>query len=235
MNIPRVTDEESQKDASSSFTRRAILAGLIMAFSSIFPIRTTACESVPPARCLWCRRFSGLSASSSYRDIFTFRFLPRNTFCPSVSQTATGCMPVTAGFINVIPALEFLISLEENEPLRQNTTNLIFWSIGLCFFGLIFAAVFREHFVVREKLPWPGARGTANLINTLHHRNQKPDTGESSAKNDGNGLGEDEETDQSNTARDEQALLTPQPTVDGFRWERGMQSLLRGSLLSWGL
>ena len=42
------------------------------------------------------------------------------------------------------------------------------WSIGLCFFGLIFASIFRQYFVVRENLPWPGARATAQLITTLH-------------------------------------------------------------------
>jgi uncharacterized oligopeptide transporter (OPT) family protein len=66
-----------------------------------------------------------------------------NVLLLSVSM-ATGCMPVTAGFVGIIPALEYLIGPEENGPLRLSFDSLIFWSIGLSFFGLIFAAAFRE-------------------------------------------------------------------------------------------
>jgi uncharacterized oligopeptide transporter (OPT) family protein len=83
--------------------------------------------------------------------------------------TSTGCMPVTAGFVGIIPALEYPITPEENGPLQIAWGSLVVWSLALAFFGLIFASLLRNHFIVRERLPWPGAKATAHLINTLHH------------------------------------------------------------------
>ncbi|KAK0665241.1 putative oligopeptide transporter [Cercophora samala] len=185
-----------------------------------------------------------MSTVSTLVGFISFQFLQRylcisltpseNVLLLSVS-TAAGSMAVTAGFINVIPALEFLISSEENGPLRLSTRSLVLWSIGVCLFGLAFASLFRKHFVVRERLPWPGAKGVANSINTLHRRNMRPDTGDLSADHEANGQENDgEEAEQSNVTREE-ALLTPQPTVGGIRWERSLQSLVRGYLLSWCL
>jgi uncharacterized oligopeptide transporter (OPT) family protein len=62
----------------------------------------------------------------------------------------------TAGFTGTIPALEYVIGPAENGPIRLSSTKLVVWSIGLCFFGLIFASLLRESLIVREKLPWPG-------------------------------------------------------------------------------
>ncbi|KAK8139280.1 hypothetical protein PG984_002660 [Apiospora sp. TS-2023a] len=84
------------------------------------------------------------------------------------TATATGCMPLTAGFVGIIPALEYLIGPDDDGPVQLPFVRLILWSIGLCFFGLAFAYGLREYFVVRENLPWPGARATANLVATLH-------------------------------------------------------------------
>lgn len=195
-----------------------------------------ACESVPPARCRSFQRSLASSLFNSYSVIFEFLLTPhKNSLLLSVS-TSVGCMPVAAGFINVIPALEFLLSSEEKGPLLLSAKSLIVWSIGLCFFGLLFAAVFRNHFVVQEKLPWPGAKRAANLINSLYHQNPQPSMGHQSARHEANRQPDNEEdTDHSGFVREEQALLTPQPTIDGFRWDRGMQSLFRGTLLSWGL
>lgn len=84
--------------------------------------------------------------------------------------TATGCMPLTAGFVGIIPALEYLIGPNENGPLRIAFGNLVSWSIGLCFFGISFAFLLRKHLIERQDLPWPGPRATSQLVKTLHHR-----------------------------------------------------------------
>jgi uncharacterized oligopeptide transporter (OPT) family protein len=84
--------------------------------------------------------------------------------------TATGCMPLTAGFVGIIPALEYLISLDENGSLRIAFGNLVFWSIGVCFFGVSFAFLLRKHFIERQHLPWPRPRATSQLVKILHHR-----------------------------------------------------------------
>ena len=40
--------------------------------------------------------------------------------------TAAGCMPLTAGFIGIIPPFEYLIGPDENGPLRTEFPNLFF-------------------------------------------------------------------------------------------------------------
>ena len=85
-------------------------------------------------------------------------------------STATGCMPVTAGFTGVIAAMEYVITPKDHGPIKFNVLQLLVWSMGVCFFGLIFASMLRNWLVVREKLPWPGATATAYLIKTLHRR-----------------------------------------------------------------
>ncbi|KAK4674859.1 OPT superfamily [Podospora pseudopauciseta] len=236
MDIARPDDEENQNHTTPHFTWRAVLAGLIIGFfinlsNTYYGLRIGAA--------------SQMSIVSALLGFVTFQFLQRylrislnpseNSLLLSVS-TSVGCMPVAAGFINVIPALEFLLSSEEKGPLLLSAKSLIVWSIGLCFFGLLFAAVFRNHFVVQEKLPWPGAKRAANLINSLYHQNPQPSMGHQSARDEANRQPDNEEdTDHSSFVREEQALLTPQPTIDGFRWDRGKQSLFRGTLLSWGL
>ena len=93
----------------------------------------------------------------------------QNVLISSVA-TATGCMPITAGFTGIIPAIEYLLRPEDGGPLRLSALKLIVWSIGVCLFGLLFASSLWSHFIVREKLPWPGASATATLMNALHDR-----------------------------------------------------------------
>ena len=178
------------------------LRAFLSASSSIYPTPTTGCGLALPVKCPWFLPSRYLTAPLTPAE---------NVLLLSVS-TATGCMPVTAGFTGIIPALEYLIGPEENGPLRLSVDSLIVWSIGLSFFGLIFAAVFRERFVIREQLPWPGARAAAHLIDTLHHRHPKsavappriPSSVTESAE---------PETDHVDITRERQALLA-QPSLD---------------------
>ena len=82
--------------------------------------------------------------------------------------TAAGAMPVTAGLIGIIPALEYLIRPNENGPLTLNWHDLVVWSIVMCLFGLIFASWLRPYCVEKQNLPWPDARVTAYLVRSLH-------------------------------------------------------------------
>ncbi|KAH7112841.1 hypothetical protein B0J11DRAFT_542065 [Dendryphion nanum] len=44
------------------------------------------------------------------------------------------------------------------------------WSLGVSYFGIMFATILRRHLVERDsKSLWPGASATAHLINALHH------------------------------------------------------------------
>jgi uncharacterized oligopeptide transporter (OPT) family protein len=92
-----------------------------------------------------------------------------NVFVETVAG-AVGCMPLGAGLITVIPALQHLLKPHENGPLNMTWAQLLFWATGVCFFGLIFAMPLREQFVVREKLPFPSSTATAIVIKTLHEK-----------------------------------------------------------------
>lgn len=62
--------------------------------------------------------------------------------CAVLVQTvavAVGSMPLSAGFVGVIPALEKLMRPEEGGPLKLTVGQLITWSIGIAFFGVFFA------------------------------------------------------------------------------------------------
>jgi OPT family oligopeptide transporter len=95
-------------------------------------------------------------------------FTPQENVVIQTVAGAVGCMPVTAGFTGVIPALEFLISPAEQGPLHLSYLQLLYWSLGVCLIGLIWAMMFRTQLVVRERLPWPGPVATATLISVLH-------------------------------------------------------------------
>ena len=141
------------------------------------------------------------------------------------AATATGCMTFTAGFINIIPALEYLIGPEENGPINIPTSSLLLWPIGLCFFGTIFAALLREQFIVREKLPWPGPKATAQLLHTLHHKSQPLPGG----SDDFPSSDEATDGDAFRPAPEEQPLMTQ---TNDIRWETGMRRLIQGAMIS---
>jgi uncharacterized oligopeptide transporter (OPT) family protein len=141
--------------------------------------------------------------------------------------TSTGCMPVTAGFVGIIPALEYLIGPEENGPLHLKWESLVLWSMGLCFFGLIFASLLREHFVVREKLPWPGPKANAHLINTLHRRSPRSPTPPDSSSASSLLVGVRREEYFGPSTRE--PLL---PCGDDLGWKLRINCLLKGAMMS---
>lgn len=54
-------------------------------------------------------------------------------------------MPLSAGFVGVIPALEKLLKPEEGGPINLSLGQLVVWSLGVCFFGVFFAVPCRCH------------------------------------------------------------------------------------------
>lgn len=99
-----------------------------------------------------------------------FPFSPVENVLVQTVVGATGCMPATAGLLSVIPALEYIVGPEDNGPLKLRWSQLLIWSLGLCFFGLVWAMILRTQFVVRAHLPFPGAKATTALIRVLHSR-----------------------------------------------------------------
>lgn len=90
-----------------------------------------------------------------------------NVLVQSVAGSV-GTMPLGCGFVGVIPALNYLLTEEENGPLNISTWRLIIWSVGICFFGVVFAVPLRKEMIIREKLKFPSGTATALLIRVLH-------------------------------------------------------------------
>lgn len=77
-------------------------------------------------------------------------------------------MPLAAGFVGVIPALETLLKPSEGGPLHLSMPKLIFWSLGVAFFGVFFAVPLRRQVIIKEKLKFPSGTATALMISVLH-------------------------------------------------------------------
>lgn len=93
------------------------------------------------------------SLQSALLGFGVFRVLPR--LFPSmkpftiqenvVLQTtavATGTMPLAAGLVGIIPALELLdIKIDGQGPVKLSFGQLIAWCLAVAFFGVFLAAV----------------------------------------------------------------------------------------------
>jgi uncharacterized oligopeptide transporter (OPT) family protein len=78
-------------------------------------------------------------------------FSPVENVLVQTVAVAVGTMPLAAGLVGIIPALEKLLLPREGGPLQLNWGSLIIWSIGVAFFGVFFAVPLRRQVIIREK------------------------------------------------------------------------------------
>ncbi|BFZ64969.1 OPT super [Saitoella coloradoensis] len=90
-----------------------------------------------------------------------------NVLCQTIS-VAVGTMPLAAGLVGIIPAMEKLLTPEEGGPITFNVWQLMIWSAGVAFFGVFFAVPLRKQVIIKEKLPFPSGKATATMISVLH-------------------------------------------------------------------
>ena len=69
----------------------------------------------------------------------------------------------------------YLLKPEENGPLDISLWRLIIWSVGICFFGVVFAVPLRREVIIREKLKFPSGTATALMIRVLHGEDKSKD------------------------------------------------------------
>lgn len=86
---------------------------------------------------------------------------------------ASGTMPLAAGLVGVVPALEKLLTAKEGGPLNLSTGHLLLWSAGVAFFGVFFTIPLRKQVLIKERLKFPSGTATAEMITVLH---KKPST-----------------------------------------------------------
>ncbi|CAG8033230.1 unnamed protein product [Penicillium olsonii] len=151
-----------------SFTLRALVVGLLVGVlinvcNTYYGLQTGAGAQLPTV--------SALLGYLAIGALAKFDFAPltkaENVLIVSTA-TATGCMPATAGFTEVIPALEFILGPNEGGPFRLGYPQMIIWSLGLSFFGILFAALLKDRLIFPTVWPWPGATASANVINALY-------------------------------------------------------------------
>lgn len=169
-------------EQGQNFTLRGVLVGLgigvIICFSNTyFGLQTGWVSGMAmPAALIGFGFFKTVSRCISYP------FTPVENVLVQTVAGALGTMPLGCGFVGVMPALNFLLKTEENGPFVLSTWKLIVWSLGICFFGVVFAVPLRKEVIIREKLKFPSGTATALMIGVVHGNtdekgNLKPDSG----------------------------------------------------------
>ncbi|KAM0739942.1 hypothetical protein ACQRIT_005126 [Beauveria bassiana] len=151
-----------------NFTIRAVTAGLaigtvICAANVYFGLQTgwVSIMSMPAS-------LMGFGIFRLLRSHIELPFSPvENVFVQSVA-CGMAIMPLGCGFVGVIPAIDYLLSPEERGSLNLSTWQLVIWSLGLCYFGVVFAVPLRKQVIIRERLRFPSGFSTAVLISVLH-------------------------------------------------------------------
>lgn len=171
-----------QAEQGQNFTIRGVVVGLaigvIICFSNMyFGLQTGWVSGMAmPAALI------GFGFFKTVARCIDYPFTPVENVLVQTVAGALGTMPLGCGFVGVMPALEFLLKPEENGPLVLSTGKLIVWSLGICFFGVVFAVPLRKEVIIREKLKFPSGTATALMIGVLHgdtdeDGKKKPDSG----------------------------------------------------------
>ncbi|KAL8905623.1 MAG: hypothetical protein Q9207_002533 [Kuettlingeria erythrocarpa] len=166
--------EEAQKylaeqaEEAQNFTVRGVLVGLaigvVICFSNTyFGLQTGWVSGMTmPAALI------GFAFFKTIAKHIELPFTPVENVLVQTVAGAVGTMPLGCGFVGVMPALNYLLKPEENGPLSLPAGKLILWSLGICFFGVVFAVPLRKEVIVREKLKFPSGTATALVISVLH-------------------------------------------------------------------
>lgn len=171
-----------QADQGQNFTFRGVFIGLVIGVvicfsNTYFGLQTGWVSGMAmPAALIGFGYFKVVARCISYP------FTPVENVLVQTVAGAVGTMPLGCGFVGVMPALNYLLSTEENGPLVLSTGKLIIWSVGICFFGVVFAVPLRREVIIREKLKFPSGTATALMIGVLHGNTDeqgknKPDSG----------------------------------------------------------
>ncbi|KAH7396606.1 oligopeptide transporter-like protein [Phaeosphaeria sp. MPI-PUGE-AT-0046c] len=209
-----------------NFTLRGVLVGLaigvVICFSNMYFGLQTG----------WV---SGMAMPSALIGFAYFKVIARtlklpftpveNVLVQSVAGSV-GTMPLGCGFVGVIPALNYLLAEEENGPLDISLGKLIIWSVGICFFGVVFAVPLRKEMIIREKLKFPSGTATALLIRVLHGDEKSKKMAERETNDESDG--EEESQGLLRRSENERDQSDPRPSLDGQAERQGQEEDLAG-------
>ncbi|KAI1127977.1 OPT oligopeptide transporter protein-domain-containing protein [Nemania abortiva] len=185
-----------------------LLVGLVIVFSNMYFGLQTGWVSMMtmPASLLGFGIFRTLSRHLS------FPFTPvENVLVQSVAG-GMAIMPLGCGFVGVLPAMEYLLKPAEQGPIYLSMGKLIIWSLGLCYFGVVFAVPLRRQVIIREQLKFPSGFSTAVLIGVLHGKGTTQSSGaldSSKAATFGSLALENQPLFESEDAHDEEGRVVP--------------------------
>ncbi|KIY73454.1 oligopeptide transporter [Cylindrobasidium torrendii FP15055 ss-10] len=147
------------------FTPRAVILGLLigslLCFTNLYFGLQTGFISM-------------MSLQSSLIGFLISRMLPtpltpQELVVVQTTSTATGTMPLAAGFVGILPALS---KLEEDRdgspPIHLTWAAAIGWSFAVAFFGVFMSPPIRKQVIIEEQLAFPSGTATAHLISVLH-------------------------------------------------------------------
>ncbi|CAK7267456.1 OPT super [Sporothrix epigloea] len=197
--------------APRHFTARGLAAGLVVGLiiccsNMYFGLQTGFVSTMSlPSTLLGFGIFKSLSRHLS------FPFSPVENV---LVQTVAGSMaiaPLGSGFVGVLPAMNYLLSPDEMGPINLSTIKMIVWSLGLCYFGVLFAVPLRRQVIIREKLKFPSGFGAAVLIGVLH--GHKPKLGQGKTPSEFASLAGENDTLLSEDFPPEQSTSNDGPTA----------------------
>ncbi|RCI05758.1 hypothetical protein CU098_001285, partial [Rhizopus stolonifer] len=149
------TNNSTQQDSHEKghFTFRSVVCGLmigtLMCFSNMYFGLQTG----------WISMMSLQSSLLGFAIFKPFQPMLRHTFGPienvvlQTTAVATATMPLAAGFVGVIPAMELMTKSDHpTGPVILSGQQLILWSLAVAFFGVFFAIPLRKQTIIREKL-----------------------------------------------------------------------------------
>ncbi|KAF4901182.1 putative oligopeptide transporter [Colletotrichum viniferum] len=160
-----------------SFTIRGVvvglLVGLVICFSNMyFGLQTGWVSTMTmPASLMGFGIFKALARH------LKFPFSPVENVLVQTVAGSMAIMPLGCGFVGVIPAMNYLLTTDEQGPLHISLWKLILWSLGLCYFGVVFAVPLRRQVIIRERLRFPSGFSTAVLIGVLHGQTRISNSG----------------------------------------------------------
>ncbi|KAF8926562.1 OPT oligopeptide transporter protein-domain-containing protein [Dissophora ornata] len=158
------------------FTWRAIIVGILigvlLCFTNMYFGLQTGWISMMSLQ----SSLLGFALFKAAKHYLKVPFGPAENIVLQSVAVATGTMPLAAGFVGIIPALQ-MMTLDDNPatdtyaggPVFLSSGQMILWSLAVAFFGVFIAVPLRRQVIIKEKLPFPSGTATAQMIGVLHN------------------------------------------------------------------